>query len=262
MSSTPSTLEDQMALLVIANHILHHHKVLDGFGHISLRHPTKKTTFFTTGVPAALIDSSTPYYEINISDGQRTDGGSIPSTYSEHYVHAAMLAKYPEVNSVVHSHAPAVLPFAISPKVPLKACLHTAAFLGPQVPVWDISDAYTTQETKARHLLVNDYSLGASLAEATNKTAGPLAFHKVVVQRGHGFTCVGDSIEEAVYNAIYTIENALVQSSAHQLHGDGGGKVHGLSEAEIAACAPMDRHCIGKVWPLWVKEVEKAELWS
>jgi ribulose-5-phosphate 4-epimerase/fuculose-1-phosphate aldolase len=166
------------------------------------------------------------------------------------------------VHSVVHSHARDVLPYGLTSgrngESGLKPCLHTSAFLGDKVPCWDISAAYTTEETKNRHLLVNNFSLGANLASLANDPSGQYPYHKVVLQRGHGFVALGDSIEESVYNAIYAVENARVQTQAElrsSIHA--GVDVHSLNSSEILAASRMDRDCIAKVWPLWVKEVEK-----
>jgi ribulose-5-phosphate 4-epimerase/fuculose-1-phosphate aldolase len=270
MASTKSspTVAEHREKLVDANHILYHHNILDGFGHISLRNPENPETFFLTGVPAALINSFDIFSEYYVKDGKPAKEETFVSPYSEHYIHAAILAKFPDVHSVVHSHARDVLPFGITSgtggqaQSSLRACVHTAGFLGEHVPCWDIGDAYTSQQPQQRHLLVNDYSLGASLAAAADKPSGQYPYHKAVLQRGHGFVALGDSIEEAVYNAIYTVENARVQAQTEQRsNSQAGPTIQFLSSAEVEACAPMDRDCIFKVWPLWMEEIKKNPMW-
>lgn len=262
-------MTSQREKLMHASHILHHHDILDGFGHISVRNPKNQNTFFLTGQAAALIRSPDIFNEYRISDGEPLNDKVFRSPYSEHYIHAAILAKFPDVHSVVHSHAQEVLPFGVtcgsglaqSATSSLRAIGHTSGFLGDQVPCWDIGDAYTTEDQRKRHLLVNNYSLGASLAEAANKPSGQYPYHKVVLQRGHGYVALGDSIEEAVYNAIYTVENARVQFQAEERSSTHSGQpIHFLSPAEVEACAPMDRDCIMKVWPLWLEEIKKDPL--
>jgi ribulose-5-phosphate 4-epimerase/fuculose-1-phosphate aldolase len=163
---------------------------------------------------------------------------------------------------MVHSHARDVLPYGLTSgpegESGLKPCLHTSAFLGDKVPCWDITAAYTTEEAKDRHLLVNNFSLASSLASLAENPTGQSPYHKVVLQRGHGFVALGDSIEESVYNAIYAVENARVQTQAElrsSVHA--GVNVQRLNSSEILAASPMDKDCIVKVWPLWVREVEK-----
>ena len=55
-STEPSQdLTQELQKLVDANHILHRHNILDGFGHVSLRNLENRETFFLARVPAALI---------------------------------------------------------------------------------------------------------------------------------------------------------------------------------------------------------------
>ncbi|EXJ57453.1 hypothetical protein A1O7_07801 [Cladophialophora yegresii CBS 114405] len=259
--------------LMHASHILHHHDILDGFGHISVRNPEDPNTCFLTGTAAALITSPDVFTEYRINDGQPVKDGVFVSPYSEHHIHAAILAKFPGVHSVVHSHALDVLAYTVtsgsasqgqSNPSTSRPVIHKTGFLGDSVPVWDIARAYTPEhEQQKRHLLVNDYCLGESLAAAAVKPAGQYPYHKVVLQRGHGFVALGDSIEEAVYNAIYTVENARVQAQAEQrcnLHSH--QSIHFLGPEEIEACSRMDRECITKVWPLWMAEIKQNALWQ
>lgn len=269
-SKATSTSAEARKKLMHASHILHLHGILDGFGHISVRNPENPATCFLTGTAAALITSPDIFTEYNIKDGSPVKEGTFMSPYSEHHIHAAILAKFPEVNSVVHSHALDVLPFTVTSSTPnsdeaeydgLRPIVHAAAFLGKSVPVWDIAHAYTTEQQKP-NLLVNDYSLGKALAAAAHKPLGRHPYHKVVLQRGHGYVALGDSIEEAVYNAIYTAENAQVQANAEQRNMYHANRpIRFLTPDEIEACAVMDRDCIPKVWPLWMEEIKKNPMW-
>ena len=55
--------------LITANHILHHYKVVDGYGHISMRNPQNPHTFFMShSVAPALVSSPTDLVEYNIED--------------------------------------------------------------------------------------------------------------------------------------------------------------------------------------------------
>jgi ribulose-5-phosphate 4-epimerase/fuculose-1-phosphate aldolase len=256
--------------LMHASHILHRHNILDGFGHISVRNPENPNTFFLTGQAAGLISSPDIFVEYQVEDGRALTKGAPTSPYSEHYIHAAILAQFPEVQSVVHSHAREILSFGVTTgsdrnsSSGLRPVIHTAAFLGHHVPVWDISDVYTDDHTLQKsYMLVNDYHLGASLAAAAKDPSGRQPYRKAVLQRGHGFVALGDSIAEAVYNAIYTVENARVQAQAEQRsNSHGQHPIHFLSPEEIDVCAPMDKDCIFKVWPLWMAEVTKNPIWS
>ena len=121
----PSPLKD----LITANHILHNHHVLDAYGHISLRNPTNSHTFFLShSVAPALISSPSDIVEYNVEDASPVQDG-VSEGYLERCIHSEIFKKYPGVNSVVHSHSDAVLPYTIS-GVELKPCFHMAGFLG------------------------------------------------------------------------------------------------------------------------------------
>lgn len=62
---TASPLKD----LITANHILHHHNVVDAYGHISMRNPNNPHTFFMSHSAApALVSSPTDVVEYNVED--------------------------------------------------------------------------------------------------------------------------------------------------------------------------------------------------
>lgn len=123
--SPPSPLKD----LITANHILHHHRVVDAYGHISLRNPVNPHTFFLSrSVAPALVSSPSDLVEYRIEDASpvRPDAAE---GFKERCIHSEILKKYPGVNSVVHSHSEAVLPYTIS-GVEMRPCFPLAGFLG------------------------------------------------------------------------------------------------------------------------------------
>ena len=61
--------------------------------------------------------------------------------YLERYIHAAIYEARPDVQAVVHAHAEDTLPFGIAP-TPLVPVIHSGAFIGAEVPVWDIADSF------------------------------------------------------------------------------------------------------------------------
>jgi HCOMODA/2-hydroxy-3-carboxy-muconic semialdehyde decarboxylase len=119
---------------------------------------------------------------------------------------------------------------------------HTCGFIGSGAPVFEIRSV----AGDSTNLFVQNAPLGAALARS-------LGSKSVVLMRGHGFAVVGNSIAEAVYNAINTVQNARVQSEALRL-----GEVTYLTDAEAAAVtkahAGHDRD-----WDIWVKRL-KGEL--
>jgi ABC-type amino acid transport substrate-binding protein len=98
-------------------------------------------------------------------DGEPVDKTDQRPVYSERFIHSEMYKARPDVNSVVHSHSPTVVPFTVT-NVPLKPI--RAAFFYPEVPLFDTRD--TAGWT---NLLISDRKLGKALAE---KLGVPVAF--------------------------------------------------------------------------------------
>lgn len=69
--------------------------------------------------------------------------------------------------------------------------------------------------------------------------------------RGHGFTAVGESLEEAVFRAVWTEKGAALQSSALAL-----GSPRYLSSDEAKASTETNRGQISRTWNFWLSEVE------
>lgn len=122
-------LEDLFKGLVTASHILHHHGVVDAYGHISVRSPDNPATFWMPcNISLALVSTPEDLVEYNVEDASEVEKNAKPG-YLERHIHSEIYKRFPAVNSVVHSHCSDVLPYCIS-GVPLKATIHMAGFLG------------------------------------------------------------------------------------------------------------------------------------
>lgn len=114
---------------ITASHILHNNGILDAYGHVSIRNPNNASTFFMSrNIAPALIASPADIVEYRISDASAVDPDA-PSGFIERFIHSEILKRFSNVSSVVHSHSPEIIPFAIS-GVPLRPTIHTAGFLG------------------------------------------------------------------------------------------------------------------------------------
>ena len=91
-------------------------------------------------------------------------------------------------------------------------------------------------------MLVDSSSLGEKLATT-------LGHNTIVLMRGHGFTVVGRSIQEAVYNAINTVLNARVEMDARRL-----GDVTYLSPGEAAAVSKLHNGALNAPWQIWSRQ--------
>ncbi|KAF1958487.1 arad-like aldolase/epimerase [Byssothecium circinans] len=250
-----------LSTLITANHVLHHHAVLDAMGHISVRNPNNNATFYIAlQMGPATVQGPRDIGEYLVADGSPVNGTK--GGYAERFIHSEILKAYPDINSVVHSHSEDVLPYTVleTESVGVEATYHMAGFLGDQVPNFDIQKHYTHTPLVPHDLLINTPTLGAALASTfeTNASHPTSPMHTTVLQRGHGFVTVGASIEQVVDFAYYTASNARVQTKALLLAGAVGGGVRYLSPKERRDCRDMNVWIAFKPWAQWVFEVERS----
>jgi len=202
--------------LVIGNRVLSNEGVVDAYGHISVRNPDDAERFFLSRSLAPEFVDLEDIVEFGLG-GEPAQPESRP-LYIERFIHSAIYRERPDVMAVVHAHAEDVLPFGISQQ-PLVPVIHSGAFIGGEVPVWDIADRFGD----ATNLLVTNAEQGSDLAKR-------LGAGSVVLMRGHGFAAAAASIVDVVRMSIYLPRNARALMNALRL-----GGVKPLSAGEIAA---------------------------
>ena len=183
--------------------------------------------------------------EYRVEDGEAVMP-SPPRLYLERWIHSEIYKARPDVMAVVHSHSPAVLPFAIAKGARLRPVCHMAGFLGSAtvdgLPVFEIRD--TAGESS--DLLIRSRELGAALA----RSLGP---GRVVLMRGHGSTVVAESVRVAVYRAVYTEVNAQLLLQALPL-----GEVQALTPGEAEATRATNEGQVDRPWNLWKAQAAAA----
>jgi ribulose-5-phosphate 4-epimerase/fuculose-1-phosphate aldolase len=218
--------------LVAANRILAHHGVLDAYGHVSARDPNAPGTFLISRSRAPELVTETDLMVLDL-DGNPVEGDT-RQPYLERFIHGEIYRVRPDVMAIVHSHAPAVIPFAAS-SVSLRPIFHMAGFLGRGAPVFDIRSRFGPTD-----LLVRNHDHGRALAET-------LGDSEVALMRGHGYVAVAATIPVAVYRAVYTQLNAALQQQAISL----GGTVTYLLPEEATLTVPVQTGTIMRPWELW-----------
>jgi HCOMODA/2-hydroxy-3-carboxy-muconic semialdehyde decarboxylase len=208
-----SELEIALNDLVMGNRILYDQGVVDGYGHVSARDPRNPERFLMSRARAPGLVTFSDIMEFGM-DGEpiRDDGRPI---YSERFIHSEIYKSRPDVNGVVHSHSPTVVPFTVT-NVPLKPI--RASFFYPEVPIFDTRDVAGWTD-----LLISNGKLGGALAQKLGKNS-------VVLLRGHGNAVVGATVRMAVYRAVYTEVNAKLLLQAKML----GGPINYLAPEEAA----------------------------
>jgi len=225
--------------LVVANRILYRKGVVDGFGHVSARHDQSPQHFLLARSVAPALVRREDILTFDL-DGVAQDAANV-RVYLERFIHAEIYRARPDVRAVVHSHSPSVIPFGAT-RQPLRPIFHMSGFLGDGAALFDIRE--TAGDTD---MLISDSALGAALASALGEKS-------TVLMRGHGSTVVGDSVEQAVYRAIYAEVNARLQIEATQL-----GEVTYLTAGEARRAAAMNDKVLARPWELWVREVGSVE---
>ena len=217
---------------MIGSRILADFGVLDGFGHVSARHPTNPNRFLMARSLAPALVNADDIMEFDL-DGNAVDlrGRSL---FLERFIHGEIYKARPDVMSVVHTYSPGVIPFSVS-KVPLRAMYHNPAFVAAGVPVWDIR-----QDFGETNMLVSTSAIGKSLAQA-------LGDKSVVLMRGHGDVTVAPSVKMAVFRAYYTDVNAKLQAQAIAL----GGEVNYLTPGEGEKADKTNFVVLDRIWNLW-----------
>ena len=228
-------LHDQLEDLVIANRILAREGVVDGFGHISMRHPERTDRFFMSSSRSPELVSLDDIMEFDLDCNPIDQRGR--TLYGERPIHGAIYRCRRDVGSVVHNHAHEVIPYSVT-KVPMRQVIHTAGGMGRQVPVWDIRDEFGDTD-----LLVRNLEQGLSLAKTLGDNAAAL-------MRGHGCVVTGRTVRDAVRISVYLMVNARLQTEATRF-----GEVAFLSENEVAATAEMSSSPLAanRVWEYWVR---------
>ena len=227
--------------LIVATRILASQKVLDAFGHVSVRHPRDPGRYFIPRHRAPELAEISDLVELNLdSEPVRPTEWRL---YSERVIHGEIYKARPEVNAVCHHHSHAILPFCISGRE-LVAVFHLAAVVG-HVPFWDQRDEFGDT-----NMLVVKPEEGASLARAL----GP---NWMVLMRRHGATVAGTSLRELTFRTVFGCESAALQSQA-MVH----GHVDHLSPGEIALSSAHSVRppSTNRAWDYWVRQVEKAGL--
>jgi HCOMODA/2-hydroxy-3-carboxy-muconic semialdehyde decarboxylase len=229
----PALIED----IVAGSRILADFGVLDGFGHVSARHPSNPKHFLMSRSLAPALVTADDIMEFD-EDGNAVDARG-RGIFLERFIHAEIYKARPDVMSVVHTHSPSVVPFSVS-RTPLRPLYHNPAFLAAGAPVWDIAREFGDTD-----MLVRSNAIGRSLAQA-------LGDKPVVLMRGHGDVTVGSAVKIAVYRAYYTDVNARLQAQAIGL----GTDVTYLSPEEGAKADATNLVVIDRVWDLWKRRVQ------
>jgi ribulose-5-phosphate 4-epimerase/fuculose-1-phosphate aldolase len=226
--------------LAAASRILAAQGVVDGFGHVSLRHPTVPDRYLMSRslAPARVTPADIIEYDLD-SNPCNANGRT---SFLERFIHGEIYKARPDIMSVVHNHSPSVIPFGLV-GVPLQAMFHNGAFIAAGVPVFDISEKFG-----ATDMLVSDGPKGVALAEV-------MGDKDLVLMRAHGAVACGPTLQTAVFRAVYTEVNARIQHWTMALGGP-GSHIASLDEEEGRLADVINRTAGMRAWDLWRSQVK------
>jgi ribulose-5-phosphate 4-epimerase/fuculose-1-phosphate aldolase len=239
VNSNRTARETVIDEIVTATKILLHEGILDTFGHISARDPDDHGSFLLAQKLAPSLIKADDIQSFNL-EGETTDNR--PS-YLERYIHSEIYKARPDVNCVLHSHSPAVLPYCFTDQ-PLRPVTHMGAFLGDAVPVYEIRD----KQGDETDLFGGSRSVCADIAES-------LGDYPVVLMARHGVVNVGGSVREVVFRAFYTEQNAAAQTAGLRI-----GAIKYLSPGEIRTAGKLVGAQIDRGWDHWSERLKQAGL--
>lgn len=248
MSATPKSggpvAPEVIVDLAAASRILAARGVVDGFGHVSLRHPAAPDRYLMSRAvaPALVVPDDIIEYDLDSNPCNANGRGS----FLERFIHGEIYKARPDINSVVHSHSPSVIPFGLV-GVEMQAMFHNAAFLAGGVPVFDISEKFG-----ATDMLVRDGAKGVALAES-------LGEKDVAMMRAHGSVACGPTLQDAVFRAVYTEVNARIQHWTVALASE--GPIAALDDEEGRLADGPNQTAGRRAWDLWRAEIRAEVNW-
>ena len=225
--------------LVAANRILADHGLLDGWGHVSVRHNRDPNRFLMARGMSADLVTAKDILEFDLdSRPVDTHGLAMSALFTERYIHGEIYKMRPDVIAIVHTHAPSLIPFGVT-KVPLKPMYHRSAFISFGIPVFEIRERAGMTD-----MLIRNPTLGHNLAEA-------LGDHPAALMRGHGAVITGPSLPRVVGRTIFLTLNASLQAQAMSM----GGPITYMDPEEARKIEEREGHGLARTWEGWKQKV-------
>src|SRR5437773_3070709 len=233
-----------IADLAAASRILVAKGVVDAFGHVSMRHPRAPDRYLLARSIAPALVTPADIIEYDLESNPCNAEGR--SSFLERFIHGEIYKARADIQSVVHSHSPSVIPFGLV-GVPMQAMFHNAAFIAEGVPVFDIHKKFG-----ATDMLVSNAPKGVALAAVMGKK-------NVALMRAHGSVACGPTLQTAVFRAVYTEVNARIQHWTASLKR--GNSMASLDAEEGRLADAFNENAGKRAWELWRSKVRAEVNW-
>jgi ribulose-5-phosphate 4-epimerase/fuculose-1-phosphate aldolase len=215
-----SALDAARYELALANRIIAHEGVLDGFGHVSIRHPNDPGRYLLARSRSPELIEPSDLLEFTLdSEPVVAPKGEM---YGERVIHGCIYQARPDVNAVCHHHSASVLPFCVT-GIALEPVFHMGPVMGQVVPFWDSRDDFGDTD-----LMVVKPEEGRSLAR---------------------------TLRELVFRTIYSSFNAEIQLRSMMV-----GKIGALNAVERQRSEPrqLSPRPMARAWEYWTMRLQKA----
>jgi ribulose-5-phosphate 4-epimerase/fuculose-1-phosphate aldolase len=179
--------KEQREEILLACRVLTHFRIVEGFGHVSMRLPRSKRVLMTPRIALGLVSES-ELIELDL-DGRQTAGDGHPPL--ETAMHLAIYRRRPNVNAIARGHPRHVAAYACAGE-PLRIAHGFGANLGAMVPVFD-----------QPFLIAN--------AEMGDAVAARLGDCEAIILQANGMLAVGQSVPQACVQALFLEETATIQ---------------------------------------------------
>lgn len=233
----PLLLED----LALSYRILTDHDVMDGLGHSSIRHPQNPNRYLISRNRATGLVRPQDLMEMDL-DSRPVDPTA--RSYSEVSIHAEIYKARPDVNAVIHHHAPGTVSWGMG-KIPMLPMNQSSRWMLDGVPFFDyrdLSKIIPGDKGWEDSNLIDTQARGTAVAQALGASPALLLVN-------HGAVVVGSSIYEAVGRSIYMEINTAVQTAAMLR---GGEVTYYDAAGELRATGA--RSDFARQWDLWKAE--------
>lgn len=229
------TIDSVIHELVLANHVLAVKNVVDGYGHVSVRHPNFADRYLLARsmAPALVTEADIMSFDLD----SKALGNDSRTAYLERFIHGEIYRVRPDVKAIVHSHSPELIPFADT-GIELRPLYHMSAFLAAGAPIYEIRDWRVAGD---KSMLVHNRELAQALARVLGKS-------NALLMRGHGGVVAAATLPQAVGRAVYLQINAKLQAEAMEL----GRPIKYLEPDEDPGGPPVTSY--ERNWEIWKQE--------
>jgi ribulose-5-phosphate 4-epimerase/fuculose-1-phosphate aldolase len=231
---------EAIGLCVLANRILANEKVVDAYGHISIRNPENAESFFISRAIAPEFVTESDIMECSL-DGAILSGNKVHKPYGERIIHAAVYRIRPDVHSVCHAHPDELSVFAGS-SIPFRSTLKSCSMFHDGLPV------YKDLEVES--------GLHVSSPDEAGRMAALLGAGRGLLIRNHGVVVACGSIMQTVMSSVYLRDAAAVLQKTLAM---GGAPVY-LGYEESVECTKINFGVVGleRAWSYWSAKAKQA----